>query len=309
MPAAAIRVTQRDRLDRAGRTQSRSVMAGLARWPAEARGRGPWGAQLRAQASISGGEVCAAPIARMRRTLLQRDADTRARALRSALATDLRRMREDTGITQAALAHVAGLAPSTVSMIETGRRTPTLEVYARVAAALGADLSARIFPNTGPAVRDRLSVPMTELLLSACGPRWQAAAEVAVRRPARGWIDQVLWEPVAALLVATEIESMLRRVEQQLRWSGEKAASLPSSDQWTGWTRAGEPQISRLLVVRWTRTNRDVAIAARRQLAEVYPADPRDALDALAGMSAWPGAALVWARLDTTPHRLEPWRP
>ncbi len=49
-------------------------------------------------------------------------------------------------------------------------------------------------------------------------------------------------------------------------------------------------RVTRLLVVRWTRANRDAASDARRQLREAYPADPRDALDALTGTAAWPGA-------------------
>jgi hypothetical protein len=150
---------------------------------------------------------------------------------------------------------------------------------------------------------------MTELLLASRHPRWHPSAEVAVGHPVRGWIDQVLWDPSANLLVAGELESMLVRIEQQLRWSGEKAAALPSSGAWADWARVRVPEISRLLVVRWTRANREAASAARRALAVAYPADPRDALDALTGTATWPGPALLWARIDGGPHRLEPWRP
>jgi hypothetical protein len=55
---------------------------------------------------------------------------------------------------------------------------------------------------------------------------------------------------------------------------------------------------SRLLVVRWTRHNRAAVEAAPRLLREAYPADPRDALEALTGAATWPGPALVWARID-----------
>ena len=175
---------------------------------------------------------------------------------------------------------------------------PTLETYARLAAALGADLAARLYPNTGPRVRDRHQVRMAEVVLASRHPRWGPSPEVAVRRPARGWVDLVLHEPAEAVLVATELESMLRRIEQLLRWSGEKAESLPSASMWGEWSRSGPPSISRLLVVRWTRANRDAASDARRLLRAAYPADPRDALDALTGTVAWPGSALLWARID-----------
>ena len=106
------------------------------------------------------------------------------------------------------------------------------------------------------------------------------------------------------LLVATELESDIRRIEQILRWSREKAHSLPSASAWPSWARDGDPGISQLLIVRWTRANRDAAEAARRQLREAFPADPRDALDALTGAAGWPGPAMLWARLDRTEPRL-----
>jgi hypothetical protein len=61
--------------------------------------------------------------------------------------------------------------------------------------------------------------------------------------------------------------------------------------------------------VRWTRANREVARDARKLLAAAYPADPRDALDALTGMAAWTGPALLWVRLEGAAAALDPWRP
>jgi len=185
-----------------------------------------------------------------------------------------------------------------LSRLESGRSEPALETYARIAAVLGADLTARVYPNTGPAIHDRHSVPMADLLLGALHRRWRPAPEVRVREPAQGWVDLGLHDPVARLVVATELEAMLWRIEQLLRWSAEKAASLPSSDAWPTWAASGQPDVSRLLVVRWTRANREAAASARRVLLAAYPADPRDALAALLGSAAWPGAAIVWARID-----------
>jgi len=246
----------------------------------------------------------------MHRTTTQLEADRHAADLRRLIALDLQRMRRDAGLTQAAVAGVAGLAPSVVSKLEGGSTEPSLETYARVAAALGADLAARVYPNTGPAVHDRHQLALADLLLAQVQPRWQPFPEVAVRRPVRGWIDLVLRDTTHATLVATELESLLRRVEQLLRWSGEKAEALPSAARWSDWTRAGTPDVSQLLIVRWTRANREVARAARRTLKAAYPADPRDALDALTGTAPWPGAAMLWAQLEAgVPARLDPWVP
>jgi len=219
-------------------------------------------------------------------------------------------MRQDAGLTQVAVARIAGVTPSAVSRLEAGGIAPDLGTYTRVAAALGADLAARVYPNTGPAVHDRHQLALADLLLAQAQPRWQPFPEVAVRRPVRGWIDLALRDTTSATLVATELESLLRLVEQLLRWSGEKAAALPSSAIWSEWTRAGKPEVSQLLVVRWSRANREVARDARRTLKAAYLADPRDALDALTGTAPWPGAAALWARLEPgAPARLDPWVP
>jgi transcriptional regulator with XRE-family HTH domain len=242
------------------------------------------------------------------------------RAIRTAttrrhdtLASDISRLREDAGVTVEHLARAARVDPGYVRRIlarteregdrgDTPVPEPSLETYQRLASALGADLSTRVYPNTGPAIRDRHQARMLELVLGGLHPRWAPFTEVAVRRPSRGWIDLGLHDAVARVFVAGELESGLIRIEQLIRWSAEKAASLPS---WEGWVRLGEePSTSRLLVVRRTRATRAIALEFGRQLRVAYPAHPDDALAALAGTAPWPGPALVWAVLDGSRSRL-----
>jgi hypothetical protein len=103
------------------------------------------------------------------------------------------------------------------------------------------------------------------------------------------------------VIVATEIESELRRLEQQIRWSRDKADALPS---WVGWPHLGEePEISQLLIVRSTRATREVGREYERVLRAAYPTHPDDALAALTGTARWPGAALIWARFDSRETR------
>jgi transcriptional regulator with XRE-family HTH domain len=230
------------------------------------------------------------------RTKLERAAEAAARASRLRLAEDVERLCADAGISHAALARAAHISPPFLGRILAGAARPSLETYARLSTALGADLSTRLYPNTGPAIRDRLSVPILEALLETLHPRWRSHTEVRVRRPGRGWIDAVLEDPHADLFVAAEIESTLNRVEQLIRWSREKSESLPSWDQWP--ERATVPSVSRLLIVRWTRSTRDAARAAARQLRVAYPAHPDDALASLTGTLPWPGPALVWVRTE-----------
>ena len=209
------------------------------------------------------------------------------------MADDIVRHRADAGITRAELARAAGVDRAFLRRIEAGAASPSVDTYARLAIALGDDLSVRLYPNTGPTIRDRFQSTIAESLLSLVHARWRRFAEIAVRRPSRGWIDLGLFDPGAMLLVAVEIQSELRRLEQLIRWGAEKAASLPS---WDGWSQlGGEVATSQLLIVRDTRATRAIGREFRRLLRAAYPADPVDALHALQSVTAWPGSAVLWA--------------
>ena len=99
-----------------------------------------------------------------------------------------------------------------------GDRTAHDEFYAKLATALGADLGLRLYPDPGPAIRRRHPARILEALLGqihthggAPIQRWQCAS------PSRGWIDFVLHgEHRGWIILATEIESDLRRLEQLL---------------------------------------------------------------------------------------------
>lgn len=62
--------------------------------------------------------------------------------LRSALAKELRSLRHRKGITQEKLAFLAGLHPTYISMLENGRKSPTIDALERIARALEANLSS-----------------------------------------------------------------------------------------------------------------------------------------------------------------------
>jgi transcriptional regulator with XRE-family HTH domain len=219
-----------------------------------------------------------------------------AARLHRGLAEDIDRLRTDAGLTVAALSRAAGVDRGYLHRVLAGTERPSHETYARLAVAVGADLVSRLYPDTGPLVRDRHQARILEALLRAVHPRWQVHTEVAVRRPSRGWIDAVLHDPREGMAVAVEIQSELRRLEQVVRWSAEKAASLPS---WDGWASVGaDTRISNLLVVRRTRASKAAASAFVGQLRVAYPAHPDDALAALTGTAPWPGAALIWSVID-----------
>jgi transcriptional regulator with XRE-family HTH domain len=229
-------------------------------------------------------------------TSIDRAVARAAARARLALREDVDRLRLDAGWSVARLASAAELDRGFTHRVLSGGADPSLETYARLATALVADLSARIHANTGPRVRDHTQAPMLEHLIATRHPRWGPFLEVGVRRPSRGWLDALLHDPREHVALGTELQGQLRRLEQLIRWHGMKSDSLPS---WDGWPHLGdEPSVSRLLVVRRTRSTRQVASEFARQLRVAYPAHPDDALASLTGTQPWPGAALVWMTLD-----------
>jgi transcriptional regulator with XRE-family HTH domain len=217
--------------------------------------------------------------------------------IRSALGAEIRRLRTDAGISLTHLARGAGISPAHLSGIELGRSEGSTAVLVAIADQLGADLSIRLYPGTGPRIRDHIQARIVEELLHVVHPRWRRFLEVPVYRPVRGVIDLVLHDPDAAVVVAVEVHSNLLRLEQQLRWAHEKADALPSAELWRS-TRPATTA-SRLLVLRSTRTTRELAMRFGALLATAYPARPADVHAALSTADApWAGAGLLWATLE-----------
>jgi transcriptional regulator with XRE-family HTH domain len=220
----------------------------------------------------------------------------RADVLRRAIGHQIAQMRTDAGVSQHRLAAESGIAQSFLSKVERGHVEPSIAVLVAIGEALGADLSLRLYPSTGPRIRDRLQAPILEALLRELHPSWKRLVEVPVWRPVRGVIDAVVARP-GDVVIATEIHSEVRRLEQQLRWAVAKADALPSAEAWSMLSGGrGEAPVSRLLVLRNTRTNRELARTFEATLQAAYPARVADAVASLRTPGLlWPGAALIWA--------------
>jgi transcriptional regulator with XRE-family HTH domain len=228
------------------------------------------------------------------RTRLLIDADRRAARQAREIGDELRRLREDTGLDQAAVARAAGVSAAHLCRIEAGQTRASRPALARVAAVLGADVSERLFPTTGPRIRDRTQAAILEALLKLINPRWTPHLEVPIHRPVRGVIDLVLAH--LSLLVATEVQSQIRRLEQQLRWSHEKAEGVTGTHLAVGRDR---PTVSRLLVLRSTAASRELVRTHPQLFAAEFPAPAHAAFAALTSASeTWPGPALLWARAE-----------
>ena len=84
-------------------------------------------------------------------TRTRREAARIAGRMFSSIGEELRRAREDAGLSQRQVVHAAGIAQSYLVAIEAGSAEPSLEVVEAIATALGGNVSMRFFPGTGPA--------------------------------------------------------------------------------------------------------------------------------------------------------------
>jgi transcriptional regulator with XRE-family HTH domain len=213
------------------------------------------------------------------------------------LGEDLTRTRLDANVSIAALSSASGVDDAYIWRIEAGLANPSLEVLIALGLALGADFSARYFPGSGPRIHDRFQAPMVEALLGCLSPRWRAELEVPVSQPSRGVIDAVLHDTQSPMAIATEVQSELRRLEQQVRWSQEKAEGLLAGIG-SETSSIGTRSVSRLLVLRSTIRTRELARQYEETLRAAYPARASDAHAALTGTTApWPGPAIIWAQV------------
>lgn len=222
-------------------------------------------------------------------TLIQREAARHARRIWTHVGEDVRRLRLDANVSGPELSRAVGIDAAHLWRIEAGLAHPSLEVLVAIGVALGADLGVRYFAGAGPRIHDRFQAPMLESLLTELHRRWHPRLEVVVTQPARGVIDAVLDDTLTGAAVATELQSDIRRIEQQVRWANEKADGLALA--------LGRP-VSQLLILRSTDRTRELARQYERLLRTAYPARCADAVEALTGgVAQWPGPSIVWVHL------------
>ena len=210
--------------------------------------------------------------------------------LRAAIGAQIRELRNETGVSQRALANAAGIDCGHLSRIERGLAAASLDVLAAVSASLGADLSLRLFPTAAPRIRDHLQSPIVEAIIQRLAPHWAAIPELPVPA-ARGVIDLVLHARGGGFSVACEVHSQLRSIDLIQRRLAEKTLALAQIDRFG-------PTASSLLVVRSTARNREIVRAHQATLHASLPARSVDVVAALTGTDDWPGPGLLWIRLD-----------
>jgi len=236
-------------------------------------------------------------------TALQRLAASRARELRRAVGTQILDLREERGLSQREVAAEVGLDRSWLAKAEAGEANLTVEALAKLATAIGAKASLRLYPETGPRLRDGNQVRLIEALLEVLHPHWRVRLEVPVYRPVHGVIDLVLIDPVETQLVGGEAHSEIRRAERQLRWAAEKdrraAIGRGMAMDGTPPTRLEAPAPA------VDRRHEDPGEIRAASLRRAYPGRSSEAVDALRERSGrFPDAAIIWVDLRGTASRI-----
>ena len=176
---------------------------------------------------------------------------------------DLRLLRRHRGWTQQRLADEVGVARSSIAAIEGGHaERVALAVLLRVAAALGARLSVRVYWQ-GEALdrlRDERHAAIVERvlrLLTAEG--WIVRTEVSFSEYGeRGSIDVLAFHPKVGALLVIEVKSTVPDLQATLSNLDRKTRLAPGLARALGWE---VDSVSRLLVLPEDRT-------ARRRVAQ-----------------------------------------
>ena len=179
------------------------------------------------------------------------------------IGLDLRLLRQHRGWTQQRLADEVGVARSSIAAIEGGHaERVALAVLLRVAAALGARLSVRVYWQ-GEALdrlRDERHAAIVERvlpLLTAEG--WIVRTEVSFSEYGeRGSIDVLAFHPEVGALLVIEVKSTVPDLQATLSNLDRKTRLAPGLAPALGWE---VDSVSRLLVLHENRT-------ARRRVAQ-----------------------------------------
>ena len=190
------------------------------------------------------------------------EAQRRMRRQLAELLDEIHERRLMSGATQAGLGEAVGISRSLVGTLERDElEDPGLIQLARLAAAVGLDLSLRAFPGSSP-LRDAAQVQLLNRLRAECHPTltWTLEATVAPGDP-RAFDALIGQRPHAA---AVEGISRLRDVQRQTR---QIQAKLEASGLAAG-----------ILLIASTKGNREALREAGRRLTDAFPLDSRRVL-------------------------------
>ena len=197
---------------------------------------------------------------------------------RIRLGHELREARQSSGLSLRDLGQAVSISHSQASRIERGLvRDPSLDALTRLAAAVGCELSIRLYP-VGDPLRDTAHSRLLDRFRSELHPSLMIHFEQPIGRGGdlRAW-DAVVSRPgwrvaVEAETRVVDVQALLRRIALKKRDGGITAV---------------------ILVVADTRGNRAAITAARGSLSAEFPITGRAVLAALRAGESPGGSGVV----------------
>jgi transcriptional regulator with XRE-family HTH domain len=155
-----------------------------------------------------------------------REGARRASRLTDRFGSELRIARVTAGLSQAQLAGLVGVDQSFVSRVEHGLRTPTWTVACALAAAVGHDVSVRLFPTATIGLQDSGQLAIAREIIDQAHASLHPTIEAPISASGhdRRAADVVLVGRREALHI--EIERRLVDLQAQLRAAQLKRAAL-----------------------------------------------------------------------------------
>jgi transcriptional regulator with XRE-family HTH domain len=198
--------------------------------------------------------------------------------IRTGTGSELRQARLGASLSQREVGRVIGMSHSQVSRIERGELTnATLAQVARLAVAVGLDLSVRLYPGADP-VRDTAHVRLLERLRAELHPSlaWRTEVPLPIPGDLRAW-DAVIgardWQiAVEAETRIADAQALQRRLSRKVR----------------------DGRVTHvILLVADTKRNRESAAAWGSGLGAMFPTRARVVLDALRNGTDPGGSGIV----------------
>jgi transcriptional regulator with XRE-family HTH domain len=210
----------------------------------------------------------------------------RARELGQRYGRELRAMRVASGLSQRELARRAGISQGLLSRIERGLSIPSLDVAARLAAAMGGRLGFALYPGDGIGLRDSGQLQIAELIRAAVNPRSRVRLETPIN-PTRDRRAADMTVDLNAEVAMFEIERGLFDFQAQLRSGQLKRDALAA--------RLGRP-VRLVLVIADTHRNRRIVAQHAEIVRTALPLSSRQVWAALRAGAALGDDGLLWVR-------------
>lgn len=214
------------------------------------------------------------------------------RAARQAdgVAGEVKAARAHRGDTRKVVGARAGVSADSVRRVEIGDPHVQLNTLCGVGEAVGLDVVVRVYPRSGPSLRDAGQLTVAQILRSVAHRTWHFEVEVSAGVHGEA-IDVCMFGPTEIL--AIEIDRLLLDFQDQYRRNSIKREHVAQHHR---------RPVRLVMVVQDTDRNRHAVQAHRAFIQSVLPAGSREVLASLRSGKPLMRDGILWIRPDRPPR-------